>query len=230
MLSFSSTLVVLGYLAGVLAVPAPQIKQYAVKERHAVPRGWTAISRPDAHQSITLQIGLKQQNQDKLEQHVVEVSDPSHARYGQYLSADEVHDLVAPADDTVGLVQAWLHDHNITTSTLSATKDWIYVTLPVKKIEHLLQAEYSVYRNHEDDSTLVRATEWSLPIHLHEHIDVIQPTTSFFRPIRKARPLRPEPKGMTWNGGHWWKPPQSPVSMIRLESHNPCNRFILTLC
>jgi len=216
MLSLFSTIVVLGYLAGVLAAPASHIKQYAIKERHAVPKGWTPVSRPDAHHSITLQIGLKQQNQDKLEQHVMEVSDPSHARYGQYLSADEVHDLIAPADDTVGLVQAWLHDHNITTSTLSTTKDWIYVTLPVAKIERLLQAEYSVYR-HEDDYTLVRATEWSLPMHLHEHIDVIQPTTSFFRPMRKARPFRHEPEGMTRTGGNWWKPAQAPVSMIRLK-------------
>jgi len=197
MLFSISTLVLLGHLTGVLAIPAAsQVKNYAIKERHAMPRGWTKISRPEGHHSIDLQIGLKQQNQDKLEQHVMEVSDPSHARYGQYLSADQVHELTAPGDETVDLVQAWLQDHNITTSTLSTTKEWLYITLPVEKIEHLLQAEYAVYRNLQDGSTLIRAPEWSLPVHLHEHVDVIQPTTSFFRPIRNARPFRPHFEGL----------------------------------
>jgi tripeptidyl-peptidase-1 len=36
--------------------------------------------------------------------------------------------------------------------------------------------------------TAVRTPEWSLPVHLHEHISTIQPTNSFFGP-RKSAPL-----------------------------------------
>jgi tripeptidyl-peptidase-1 len=51
--------------------------------------------------------------------------------------------------------------------------------------ERLLDAEYHVFQ-HEDGTELIRAPEWSLPKHLHEHIDAIQPTTSFMRPIKRA--------------------------------------------
>lgn len=134
---------------------------------------------------IGLEIGLKHQNQDKLEQHVLEVSDPSHARHGQYLSAVEVQELVAPADETIELVKNWLLEHKITAAELNPAGDSFLVNLPVEKIEELLDTTYSVFR-HEDGTEYVRAPEWSLPRCLHEHIDVIQPTNSFFRLRKEA--------------------------------------------
>lgn len=200
-------------LSDVIAAPtaAGASQSYAVKERHAVPRGWTVVSRASGSQMINLQIGLRQRNQEILEKHVVEVSNPSHARYGQYLSASEIKDLIAPSDDTIDLVNAWLLDHGISTPTLSPTKDWISVILPIDKIEELLDTTYSTFR-HTDGSTLVRAPEWSLPEHLHEHVDVIQPTNSFFRVSKRANGAKPETGGITWHGNEWWKSPSHDVS------------------
>jgi tripeptidyl-peptidase I len=50
----------------------------------------------------------------------------------------------------------------------------------VKEAERLLDTEYSVFR-HQDGSELIRTPQWSLPAHLHKHVDAIQPTNSFFR-------------------------------------------------
>lgn len=76
----------------------------------------------------------------------------------------------------------WLSDHDIEESglLLSAAQDWITLRLPVSRIERLLQANYSIYRHESHDTFAIRAPEWSLPRHLHEHIDSIQPTNSFF--------------------------------------------------
>jgi tripeptidyl-peptidase I len=63
----------------------------------------------------------------------------------------------------------------------SAAKDWISVNMPVSSLERLLQTKYSIFA-HEDGTWAVRTPEWSLPTHLHEHIDMISPTNSFFRP------------------------------------------------
>jgi tripeptidyl-peptidase-1 len=103
------------------------------------------------------------------------------------LSDLDVKKLVQPADHSLTLVHEWLADHGIETGDLSysAAKDWIKVSLPVDRIETLLDTKYSVYR-HEDGSETVRTSEWSLPVHLHEHIDTIQPTNSFFRTAPKA--------------------------------------------
>jgi tripeptidyl-peptidase-1 len=54
------------------------------------------------------------------------------------------------------------------------------VHLPIAKVEELLDTEYHNYK-HMDGSVVARTTSWSLPRHLHRHIDAIQPTTSFFR-------------------------------------------------
>ena len=113
---------------------------------------------------------------------MISVSDPDHARYGHHLSADEVDDLVAPSSETSDLVHEWLRDNGISTDNLgySSSKDWIIVHLPIEMVESLLDTEYHTYK-HKDGSIVARTTSWSLPRHLHDHIDTVQPTTSFFR-------------------------------------------------
>lgn len=110
------------------------------------------------------------------------MSDPFHPRYGQHLSAEEVHDLVKPSDESSDAVHDWLESHGVQAHHLnySPAKDWLYITLPLSKIEDMLDTEYSVYE-HIDGSTLVRTEGYSLPLYLHEHISTIQPTNSWAR-------------------------------------------------
>ncbi|KAI1265446.1 tripeptidyl-peptidase 1 precursor [Xylariaceae sp. FL1019] len=169
-------------LAAAQAVVAKPVARsvYSVKDSHYVPRGWTKRSRAPADHVINLQIGLKQSNFAELERHLYEVSDPSDSRYGQHLSADEVNQLVKPTDETSNLVHEWLGDNGIVPESYSAANDWITVSLPVSAIEQLLDTEYHLYE-HSDGNVVARAPAWSLPSHLHAHIDTIQPTNSFFR-------------------------------------------------
>ena len=168
------------------ASPFARRSSYTVKERHAVPRDWTEVGLAPKLEFINLQIGLKQGNQGTIEKHLLEVSDPSHSRYGQHLSAAEVNDIIAPPDETRKLVYDWLLENNITSMTLSPAKDWVSLLLRIQEAESLLQTKYLVFQ-HDDGTTISRAPEFSLPLHLHEHIDVIQPTTSFFRPMPRAK-------------------------------------------
>lgn len=115
---------------------------------------------------------------DKLTKKIV--SNPRHHRYGQHLSADDVRELVKPSDESLNLVHEWLDAHGVTPSEYSSAKDWVKVTLPISVAERLLDTEYHTYE-HTDGSLIVRTPKWSLPFHLHEHIDTVQPTTSFFR-------------------------------------------------
>lgn len=175
---------------------------------------------------LNLEIGLRHQNQDTLEQHVLEISNPSHARYGQYMSASEINKMIAPTDDSIDLVKTWLREHGISSATLNPTKDSILVALPVEKIEELLQTTYSVFR-HADGSEYVRTPEWSLPQYLHEHIDVIQPTTSFFRAKKRATGHTSAERSITLDNvpGNWnntWEP----VSVHRRRLGEPLLSFL----
>ena len=120
------------------------------------------------------------------------VSDPDHHRYGEHLDFDEVNHLIKPGDDSSNLVHEWLRDHGIGADRLSYSpaKDWVKVSLPVAHVERLLNTKYAVYK-HVDGTHLVRAPTWSLPTHLHKHIDTIQPTNSFLRAAPKKSNVMP---------------------------------------
>ncbi|KAF2501113.1 tripeptidyl-peptidase 1 precursor [Lophium mytilinum] len=165
----------------VFCSPVRSRSPYVVKETHNVPRQWKRVSRAPSAHTIDLHIGIKQGQFDELERHLYEVSDPSHDRYGKHLSHDEVNALVKPSEETLNLVNEWLRDNGIESLTYSPSKDWISVSLPVETVERLLDTEYSTFEHERDGDRLVRTSKWSLPAHLHEHIDVIQPTNSFFR-------------------------------------------------
>lgn len=111
---------------------------------------------------------------------ILAVSDPSHSRYGQHLTHEEVNALVAPKDEALDQVHEWLQSNGISNFDYSPSKDWINIKISVEDAEKLLDAEYSLYA-HEDGTELARTTRWSLPSHLHKHIDTVQPTTSFMR-------------------------------------------------
>lgn len=173
--------------------PVKQRSAFAIKDSHDVPRKWTEARRADADHKIALRIGLKQGSFADLERKLYEVSDPDHQYYGQHLRAQEVHKLVEPSDETLAQVHEWLADYGVDKSKLdySPAKDWITVTIPVADIEQMLNTKYSIYR-HDDGSEVVRAPKWSLPLHLHDHIDTIQPTNSWFRARPKAFSLKVE--------------------------------------
>lgn len=163
--------------AVVFAAPS----DYTVKETHEVPDGWTEIRDAPKSDIIRLQIGLKASNENALEQHLLDISDPAHHRYKQYLNYNEIATLVAPTNETQDLVETWLLEHGHWSFTYhEPARDWILLDLSIGEAEELLQTRYSEFRHHESSTVVRRTTEFSLPRHLHGHIDVVQPTTSFF--------------------------------------------------
>ncbi|KAK5938961.1 hypothetical protein PMZ80_009154 [Knufia obscura] len=171
----------------VLAGPVTR-STYAVKGSHPVPRGWRATERAPKDHKMELRIGLTQGDFKGLEKHLFEASNPRHTKYGNHLSADDVHHFIKPSEEASSAVHEWLYGNGILAEEIEYTpaKDWIKVNLPVSAVENLLETEYHTYVS-EDGRTAVRTPEWSLPRHLHEHISTIQPTNSFFGPRAQAR-------------------------------------------
>ncbi|KAF8914258.1 subtilisin-like protein [Gymnopilus junonius] len=156
---------------------------YNVKESIDIPHGWVKHSAAPADHRIVLKIGLPQPNFHVLEKHLYEVSDPDHERYGQHLSKEEVEELVTPHPESLDLVNEWLSGFGITEDELlrSPAKDWITIKVPVSMAEKMLDTKYHVFQHTASGDYLVRTTSYSLPSNLHDHVDVIQPTTLFGR-------------------------------------------------
>ncbi|KAG6899605.1 hypothetical protein C0993_008766 [Termitomyces sp. T159_Od127] len=155
---------------------------HKVKETVSPPRGWTTNGNPSPDHKIILRIGLPQPNFHILEKHLYEVSDPDHERYGDHLSKEETEALVAPHQSSIDSVNEWLEYYGLKEADLvrSPAKDWVTITIPISLAEEMLDTKYNVWK-HTSGDQMVRTTSYSLPENLHEHIDVVQPTTMFGR-------------------------------------------------
>jgi tripeptidyl-peptidase-1 len=140
------------------------------------------VQRSELVWSIQFQLCFPQ-----LERQLLGISSPFHPRYGQHLSAEDVHNLTSPDDGGRSLVIEWLAENGIAERTLafSPSGDWITLHLTIGKTEDLLATQYYIF--HDGDVSIVRTNEWSLPAHLHDHVDCIQPTTSYFGASAKAQ-------------------------------------------
>ncbi|KAJ6515249.1 subtilisin-like protein [Mycena sanguinolenta] len=164
--------------------------EHQVKEEVASPRGWTISGPAPSDHFINLRIALPQSNFDLLEQHLYEVSDPYHERYGAHLTKEEVEDLVAPHPDSVGAVNEWLSSHGIQEEDISRSSagDWLTLKVPVWLVEKMLDTKYHVWKHTTSGDYIVRTTSYSLPKHLLNHVELIQPTTMFgtFKRLKSA--------------------------------------------
>lgn len=144
-------------------------KVSTLKERVNVPHGWIQRTQPPpAHHIIELRVGLPQPNFDLLQQHLYEVSDPNHERYGNHLSKEEVEEIVAPHEDSLNAVDAWLRGHGLGEEDVvrSPAKDWVTLRLPVGMVEKMLDTVryYSFDINSYLTGTMMNTTLMRLPL------------------------------------------------------------------
>lgn len=208
-------------------VSIPDTSAYAVKETHFVPRGWSNAGSPNSDQVLDIKIAIKNKRFSDLERRLYEVSLPTHHKYRQHLSKEDVDSLVRPDDNVSASVDAWLEEKGIPASQrkYSSAKDWISISIPVSQAEDLLDTKYSIYK-HEDGASLIRTTSWSLPLHLHEHISTIQPTTAFLRPSPRLQTVVDSP-GVDFNADEYAPNSTSLAGTCNLEGMTPpCLRLL----
>jgi len=174
-MKFSASLLVAGFSLA-LAAPRHWTRQHQAFESIPGSReGWEVVNRAHPDQLIDLRIALRESGD--ISQHLYEIADPNHERYGQHLTKEDIDDLTSASTETYGLVQEWLRSHGI----LKAHTDsnWVNVRVPISVAEEMLQAEYHVYT--DGKAQIVRTTGYSLPARLHEHVDLVSPTIYFGR-------------------------------------------------
>ncbi|KAI0284759.1 subtilisin-like protein [Russula brevipes] len=163
-----------------------------LRVKHAwdyVPAKWECLDSPPVSTTIDLHLALKPGKENALIDALYEVSDPDHPRYGAHLSKEQVADLVAPHPDTLQLVGSWLAHHGIHPFSISTTHGggWLKLSnVPLIQANSLLGAVYQLYRHVETNETTIRTVRYSLPAALHDHVQMVAPTT-FFSTSRALR-------------------------------------------
>ncbi|KAJ7734044.1 subtilisin-like protein [Mycena maculata] len=169
--------------------------EHKVKEQLvAPPRGWTLHGPAPLDHLVKLCIALPQSNFAAMEDHLYQISNPSHERYGQHLSNKQIEGLVAPRPESIDAVNEWLASHGIGGGDVgrSPAGDGLTIKIPVLLAEKMLDtssrpSKYHVWK-HTGGEYLVRTTSYSLPKTVFDHVELIQPTTIFgtFRKLKST--------------------------------------------
>lgn len=165
--------------------------------------------RLDSDAIIPIRIALRQSNLHNGYDQLMDVSHPSSPNYGKHLSADEVHEMFAPSQDSVDAVKAWLVSSGLEDGDVLhyENKGWLALDIPASYAENLFKTNYFEYE--KSGKHMIGCDEYSLPAHLSEHIDFIKPGVKLSAPLKKRTVKR---DSTSWSGRHDWPgPPHFPA-------------------
>ncbi|KAJ7215326.1 subtilisin-like protein [Mycena haematopus] len=153
-----------------------------LERRDAIPEGFELTAAAPATQVLNLKINLVQNDLAGLESALYGAATPGSAKYGQWLSVDEVAAFARPSDETTTAVTEWLTSNSIQFKSASAAGDWISISLPVSQANELLDADFSVFTHTDSGKQSIRTMQYSIPASLQPHINLFTPTISFNAP------------------------------------------------
>jgi tripeptidyl-peptidase-1 len=110
----------------------------------------------------------------------MEVSSPSHPRYGKHLKRDELKDLIKPRAESTSNILSWLEQSGIEARDIENDGEWINFYAPIKRAEQMMGTTFKTYQSEARTSIKkIRSLDYSVPKHVRGDIDIIQPTTRF---------------------------------------------------
>eukprot|EP01119_Soliformovum_irregulare_P003789 TRINITY_DN14857_c0_g1_i1.p1 TRINITY_DN14857_c0_g1~~TRINITY_DN14857_c0_g1_i1.p1 ORF type:complete len:713 (-),score=198.18 TRINITY_DN14857_c0_g1_i1:20-2158(-) len=156
------TILLFGLIAEVLA-----------GHHHSGVNNWQRLNREDPETQIKVKIALKQRNLDKLEATFWSVSDPDSPSYGKYLTAEQIGDMIAPAQECIDQVKQWLNEYGVTEIDEVRTRDLLVAKMSVGLAEKIFAVP--MYRHvNAKGRHMIRSTEsYHLPSHVSQHIDLV---------------------------------------------------------
>ncbi|KAI1881460.1 hypothetical protein JX265_000286 [Neoarthrinium moseri] len=144
----------------------------------------------------------------------MEVSNPESPRYAQWWSADAVHNMFAPTEETISSVKEWLVSAGIETSRIaqSTSKGWISFDASVEEAEALFKTEFYEHEHKNTGKLRVGSDEYSIPEHLTSHIDFIKPGVKLM-PVQKR--IVPDPSKK--KDKRYSRSPRKPIGRVSVK-------------
>ncbi|KAI8941272.1 hypothetical protein NX059_002502 [Plenodomus lindquistii] len=184
---FTSLLAITG-VNGRVASSAHHVENLSESVEHIgqVPKGWNEIGAPSMDRKLHFRIAVRSENRELFERTLMEISTPSHARYGQHLKRNELKALIKPRAESTSAVLNWLQQSGVESRDIENDGEWINFYAPVKRAEEMMGTTFKTYQSEVRPAIKkIRSLGYSVPKQVRSHIDMIQPTTRFGQ-------LRPE--------------------------------------
>ncbi|EME83733.1 uncharacterized protein MYCFIDRAFT_61094 [Pseudocercospora fijiensis CIRAD86] len=187
---WSLAFLILESVSGSVIIP----DTHAVHEERSSHHAWSRNGRVHSTSMVPLRIALTQQNLDDGTgyQKLMEVSDPESPRYGQYLSAEEVHNMFAPSSDAAQDVTKWLLEAGVKQDDIFEyeNKGWLAAHIPAEMFEQLFHAELHEYEHKLTGELKIGCDVYHLPKHITKHVDYITPGVALSARVRKRNVKR----------------------------------------
>ena len=110
-----------------------------------------------------------------MEAQLAYVSTPGSPGYGKYIDLNEQVSSYAPSAEAQGNVTSWLKGAGI--SSIKTDGSVVSFTTSVGQANKLLDTSFGLYT--DGKTTKLRTTQYSIPDHLTNVIDLVSPTTYF---------------------------------------------------
>ncbi|KAK2606880.1 hypothetical protein N8I77_005603 [Diaporthe amygdali] len=150
----------------------------------SIPDGWEHVVPASPDEPIKLRLALRQQGESALEAAVLDRSTPGTVNYGIHLNREELQSYTAPSECTETSVTQWLREKNV---PHSIEADWVTIRTTVDVADNLFNASFGWFRRERggdedvdgERESKLRSLSYSIPDHLTQHIDTVQPITRF---------------------------------------------------
>lgn len=140
-----------------------------------IPPGWSVAGHSSGEEVLELMFAVRNTNLEKLEATALRVSDPLSKHYGQYLSNEAVHSMIAPAEQSLSAIVGFLAQYGLQGHALTPNSDFLQVTVTVAQANSLLSTEYYRFTDGRGRS-IHRCLHYSLPAEVARHVDFVAPT------------------------------------------------------
>lgn len=166
---------------GANAAVAPTLAtDFAVVESlPQIPQGWQQDASVPASRRLKFRIAVKHENAFEFEQHVINISTPGHAKYGQHMNRDELKAMLRPKPDATAAILSWLTVQGVSPKDIKDKGDWINFCVSASEAERILDTKFYYYSDAVRRVKEIRTLHYSVPQILHKYIHMIQPTTRF---------------------------------------------------
>ena len=138
-------------------------------------KGWLKIDRVEPKKILKLTFALKQRNVDKLEELLLQVSDPDSPYYGKHIDVDQITKIIAPSNTTLNAVYIWLHRYEVNRCNLTRNKDFLVCHVQSSIAEKMLKGAVFYYFKHPKYSKKVirSATRYYVTRQIAKYLDFI---------------------------------------------------------
>jgi len=154
--------------------------------RSGAPKGWSMGERASPLEKVEFTVALKQRNLEQLEKTFWEVSDPKHANYQNFMTIEEILNVVKPEQEDHDLVVAWLINNGVQSDNIKSFGDALDVKTTVKTAEALFQTFFHVFVHEKGGRVVRQYGGYHVPSDIRPLIEMVTGISTFPVPHYKA--------------------------------------------